>query len=216
MKLKRRDFLKICLGTGGYLLTCNLPGLQADIPLKEALYYTPLSDSRVQCLRCPHLCLIKKSERGFCRIRENRNGKLYCLVYGRPCAVHIDPIEKKPLFHVLPGSKSFSIATVGCNLRCKFCQNWQISQATPEQVASVEMTPEQIVDRAKQSGSLSIAYTYTEPTVFYEYTLDTAKCAQEKGIKNVMHSNGFINPEPLRELCQHLTGSGTGRTGHVY
>lgn len=204
MQFKRRDFVKICLGTAGYCLAYNLPELLAKVEAKEALYYEKQGNV-IKCLRCPHTCIIKKNERGFCRIRENREGKLYNIVYALPCAVHIDPIEKKPFFHVLPGSNSFSLATAGCNLRCKFCQNWQISQAAPEEVNSIEMLPEEAVERAQNSGCSSVAYTYTEPTVFYEYTQDIAKLAKEKGLKNVMHSNGFINPEPLRNLCQYFT-----------
>jgi len=204
MLVSRRNFLKICLGTGGYLLTRQVPGVNADTHVKEALYYQSAGNGRVACLRCPHGCVIPEGGRGFCRVRENKDGKLYNIVYGQPCAVHIDAIEKKPLFHVLPGSKSFSIATVGCNLRCKFCQNWQISQARPEQVQSVTMLPEDIVKRAQRTGCLSIAYTYTEPTVFFEYTLDTSILAEKQGVKNVMHSNAFINPQPLRRLCEHM------------
>jgi len=137
-------------------------------------------------------------------VRENRDGILYTLVYSKPCAVHIDPIEKKPLFHVLPGSSAYSIATAGCNLRCKFCQNWQISQALPEDVESYDMAPQEVVDKAKKAGAKAIAYTYTEPTIFYEYMLDTAKIAKKEGILNVMHSAGHINEAPLKELCKYL------------
>jgi len=206
MKIKRRDFLKISCSTCGYLFASNLTVFAEDITeAKEAIYYEHTSGLNVQCRHCPHQCVIANKKRGFCRIKENQNGKLYNLVYGQPCAVHVDPIEKKPLFHVMPGSKSFSIATVGCNLRCKFCQNWQISQATPEQIKSVHMPPDEVLRRAKQTGSLSIAYTYTEPTIFYEYTLDIAKIACAQGVKNVMHSNGFLNPAPLRNLCKYMT-----------
>jgi pyruvate formate lyase activating enzyme len=125
-------------------------------------------------------------------------------VYGNPCAVHVDPVEKKPFYHLLPASTSFSIATAGCNFRCKFCQNWEISQVTPEDTYNYELPPERVVDLAKRAGSRSIAYTYVEPTIFYEYMLDTAKLARKEGILNVCHSNGFINPGPLKELCKFL------------
>jgi pyruvate formate lyase activating enzyme len=171
---------------------------------KEALYYEQADDKKVACVLCPRRCIIPENSRGFCRVRENRDGVLYSLVYARPCAVHIDPVEKKPLFHVLPGTRSFSVATVGCNLSCKFCQNWQISQARPEDIDSRYMPPEDIVEQAIASGCSNIAYTYTEPTVFYEYMLDTAKLARKKGILNIMHSAGFINEEPLRELSRYL------------
>ncbi len=207
LKIKRRGFLKLSLFAGAYVLHNSITPsfcLGEQTTCKEALYYQKLSQKQTQCLKCPHLCLIKNGNRGMCRIRENQDGKLINIVYAKPCAVHIDPIEKKPFFHVLPGTKSFSIATVGCNLRCKFCQNWQISQAEPEQVESMTMFAQDIVSKAKQSECKTIAYTYTEPTVFYEYTLDTAILALSNGIRNVMHSNGYINPEPLRKLCPNF------------
>ncbi len=175
----------------------------ADV-LHEASFYYKLDDKQVNCVLCPRRCVIADGRRGFCGVRENRGGTLYSLVYAKPCSVSIDPIEKKPLFHVLPGSKAFSLATVGCNLRCKFCQNWQISQASPEDVEAINLPPEEVVKRAKESGSPVIAYTYTEPTVYYEYMFDIAKLAHAAGIKNVMHSAGFINEEPLRKLSFYL------------
>ena len=171
---------------------------------KEALYYNKLDSNKVMCLLCPRRCVIAEGKRGFCKVRENIKGVLYSLVYAKPCAVNVDPIEKKPLFHVLPGTKSFSIATTGCNLACKFCQNWQISQASPEDIQYRDMPPNKVIQLAKSSGSSTIAYTYTEPTIFYEYMLDTAKLAREAGILNVMHSSGFINEEPLRQVCKYL------------
>ncbi|MDP3143727.1 MAG: AmmeMemoRadiSam system radical SAM enzyme [Candidatus Omnitrophota bacterium] len=172
--------------------------------LKEAMYYEKWDNKVVHCLLCPRKCVIPDKQRGFCGVRENRKGTLYTLVYAEAVAVHIDPIEKKPLFHVLPGADAFSIATVGCNLRCKFCQNWQISQAKPGEVKSVYLTPQEVVEKARQAGSPVIAYTYSEPTIFFEYMLETAKLARQAGIKNVMHSAGFINPEPLKEICKYL------------
>ncbi|MBM3248305.1 MAG: AmmeMemoRadiSam system radical SAM enzyme [Candidatus Omnitrophica bacterium] len=172
--------------------------------LKEAMYYEKLKDKVVNCHLCPRRCVIQDKKRGFCGVRENRSGVLYTLVYAKPCAVHIDPIEKKPLFHVLPGSSAYSIATAGCNLRCKFCQNWQISQALPEDVKSYNLSPQEVVDKAKKAGAKTVAYTYTEPTIFYEYMLDTAKIAKKEGILNVMHSAGHINETPLKELCKYL------------
>ena len=176
----------------------------AQEQLKEARFYQKLDNQVVQCQLCFRRCVIQPGKRGFCGVRENRSGILYSLVYARPCAIHIDPIEKKPLFHFLPGSSAFSIATAGCNLRCLFCQNWQISQAKPEEVNSIYLEPQGLVEKATQSSALTIAYTYTEPTIFYEYMLDTAKLAKIRGIKNIMHSNGNLNEEPLRELCKYL------------
>lgn len=141
---------------------------------------------------------------GGCRVRINRGGELFSLVYGKPCAVHIDPIEKKPFYHFLPASKAFSIATVGCVLGCTFCQNWEISQARPEEADHYDLLPEQVVRGALTGGCRSVCYTYTEPTVFYEYMYDTAVLARRYGIRNTMHSCGYITEAPLRELCQHL------------
>jgi pyruvate formate lyase activating enzyme len=137
-------------------------------------------------------------------VRENRDGEYVSLVYGNPAAIHLDPIEKKPFFHVLPSSGSFSLATAGCNLHCKFCQNWEISQAEPEEIYGYEVPPEMVAGQARTMGARSVAYTYTEPTVFYEFMFDTARRVAEAGLLNVMHSNGFINPEPLEQLCPLL------------
>jgi pyruvate formate lyase activating enzyme len=156
---------------------------------------------------------VAAGQRGFCGVRENRMGKYYSLVYGNPCAVHMDPIEKKPFYHLLPASTSFSIATAGCNFRCKFCQNWEISQTTPDETYNLELPPEKVVALAKKAGSRSIAYTYVEPTIFFEYMVDTGKLAKKEGILNVYHSNGFINPEPLKELCQVLDAANVDLKG---
>ncbi|RJP28229.1 MAG: AmmeMemoRadiSam system radical SAM enzyme [Candidatus Omnitrophota bacterium] len=171
---------------------------------QEALFYKKLENNAVQCLLCPRFCLIAENNRGFCRVRENKSGKLYSISYARPVAIHVDPIEKKPLFHFLPSSKAFSIATAGCNLRCQFCQNWEISQRNPDEIRYENLDPQQIVSMAVDSGSPVIAYTYTEPTIFYEYMLDTARLARQAGLKNVIHSAGFINEEPLRKLAKYL------------
>ncbi|HNR67901.1 MAG TPA: AmmeMemoRadiSam system radical SAM enzyme [bacterium] len=171
----------------------------------EARFYQPFGDGTVRCLLCPRRCTIEEGERGFCRTRENRNGILYSLVYGRPCTMHIDPIEKKPLFHVLPGQTAFSMATAGCNVRCTFCQNWEISQARPEDVPSYDLPPAKAAELALSKHSACIAYTYSEPVISTEYVIDTAKAAKRLGIRNVMITNGYINPEPMRELCKVLT-----------
>ncbi|MBW2996510.1 AmmeMemoRadiSam system radical SAM enzyme [Candidatus Woesearchaeota archaeon] len=170
--------------------------------MKEARHYKKLDKKKVQCGICPRNCVIKNRERGFCRVRENKDGKLYSLVYSAPCSVNIDPIEKKPLYHFLPGTKTYSIGTAGCNLRCKFCQNWQISQAMPEDIPFLKLSPEKIVEEAIANGCESIAYTYTEPAIFFEYVMDIAKLAKEKGLKNIAVSNGFINEKPLLEMCK--------------
>ena len=212
--LTRREFLKLC-GTGCSALSVaqlfGLPNtLRAQRPQKGLIktklspYFTSLGGGRIQCELCPRRCLVPKGERGFCRVRENRDGQYYSLVYGNPCAIHLDPIEKKPFFHVLPATTSFSIATAGCNFRCKFCQNWEISQAFPEDVYNYEVPPEIMVTKAKEMGAHSVAYTYVEPVIFYEYMVDIGYFVKKAGLLNVMHSNGFINPDPLRDLCKVL------------
>jgi len=177
--------------------------------MKEALYYSKLKDKLVKCELCPRLCVIKPGSRGLCGVRQNTGGKLFSIAYARPCAVHVDPIEKKPLYHFMPGARAFSIATIGCNFFCRFCQNWQISQARAEAISENfdEVTPEEVVELCKKEKCSIISYTYTEPTIFYEYMLDTAKIAKKQGIKNTIVSNGYINEKPLRELCKVIDGA---------
>ncbi len=170
--------------------------------VREARFYEKLEHRKIRCKLCPRECVIDDRERGYCGVRENRNGTYYTLVYARPCTYHVDPIEKKPLFHFLPGSLAFSIATAGCNLNCKFCQNWQISQVTPEQVDSYYLPPKKVARLANDYRSQSIAYTYSEPTIFYEYMYDTARAARQQGLKSVVITAGFIEQEPIKELCQ--------------
>ncbi len=185
----------------------SLSPLFSQEKLKEALYYQKLDKKITQCQLCPRRCLIPNGKRGFCGVRENREGILYTLSYAKPVAIHIDPIEKKPLFHFLPSTTAFSVATAGCNLKCKFCQNWEISQRLPEEIDYTYIEPADLVKKAKESGAKTLAYTYTEPTIFYEYMLETAKLARAQGIKNIMHSNGYINEEPLRQLAKYLDGA---------
>jgi pyruvate formate lyase activating enzyme len=174
--------------------------------LKEAMYYEPLEEMRIQCKLCPWECAVADQERGTCGVRENREGTYYTLVHSQPCAAHVDPIEKKPLFHYLPGSLAFSIATAGCNIECQFCQNWNIAQVRPEQVDAYYLPPEGVTDVSLRYDCKTIAYTYSEPVVFFEYMYDSARYARERKIGNVIISNGFINKEPLVDLCQYLTG----------
>jgi len=175
---------------------------------REAMLYEKTdSEDYVKCALCAHRCRIGPADRGICGVRENRNGALYSLVYGKIIAENVDPIEKKPLFHVFPGSKSFSIATVGCNFRCTFCQNHDISQM-PRETGSVfgrQTTPKDVVENAIRTGSKTIAYTYTEPTIYFEFAYDTAKIACEKGLKNVFVTNGFMTEEALEAMspCLH-------------
>jgi pyruvate formate lyase activating enzyme len=171
-------------------------------PSRVLYCHNPHEGSYVKCQLCPKGCIISEGHRGDCRVRENRDGKLYTMVYGNPCAVHADPIEKKPFYHFLPTSVAFSIATAGCNLHCQYCQNWEISQFPPEELDTYDLPPEGVVDAALRSGSDSVAYTYSEPTIFYEYMVDTARMVREAGLRNVVISAGYINPGPLRELCR--------------
>jgi pyruvate formate lyase activating enzyme len=170
-------------------------------PLPVSYCHTPHTGAFVKCSLCPHGCVLADGERGLCRTRENRGGALYSTAYGNPCALHIDPIEKKPLFHFLPTAAAFSLATGGCNLRCLYCQNWQISQITPEETQHGDLPPDAVARAAAQVGAPVVAYTYSEPTAFYEYVLDASRAARRAGLRNVVVSAGFINPEPLRELC---------------
>lgn len=172
--------------------------------MKEAMHYIKKKDKIVQCRLCPWKCVIKEWQRGFCGVRENQEGKLIALVYGRPVSVAVDPIEKKPLFHFLPGSSVFSIGTVGCNLRCKHCQNWQISQE--KEIMGESLTPKEVVEKAVENGCSGISYTYNEPTIFFEYVYDTAKLARKKRLRNTMVTNGYINEEPFKQLYQYIDG----------
>ena len=182
-------------------LNCSSCHAEVEAPLPVSYCHTPHAGTHVRCNLCPHGCFIAEGERGHCRVRENRGGRLFSVAYGNPCAVHVDPIEKKPFYHFLPTAGAFSIATAGCNLRCLYCQNWQISQFPPEETENVDLPPEAVVRYARQAKAPVIAYTYSEPTIFYEYMLATARLAREAGLLNVVISAGFINPEPLRELC---------------
>lgn len=198
--------------------------------LHEAEFYEPLPDGRVLCTLCPHDCRISEGGRGACAVRYNLRGKLYTLVYDRVAARTVDPVEKKPLFHFYPGSTAYSIATIGCNLRCAFCQNWEIAQWPKEHlpkrftaaanggaaeslgrdalvlhgIPGRTVTPEEIVEAALESGSRSIAYTYTEPTIFYELAYDTAWLARSRGLKNIFVTSGFISEVPLRRIATVL------------
>lgn len=215
--MKRRFFLKNLFITSGIFGLHNLsaqsapitpnsaekilePLVAAGLKIKQANFWKALQGTLIKCQLCPNGCIIKNGMRGRCRSRINVEGQLFTLGYGNLSSISIDPIEKKPVFHMLPGSHALSISTAGCVLSCKFCQNWQISQSTPEAVCNVHISPEELVEKAIKMGCESIAYTYNEPTVFFEYMLDTALLAKKKGVRNVMVSCGYINEEPLKEL----------------
>jgi len=173
----------------------------------EAYLYEPLEDNKVKCNLCSHRCVIKAGRRGKCSVRENQAGMLHTLVYDRVIAMHVDPIEKKPLFHFLPGTLSYSVATVGCNLRCKFCQNADIAQMPADHQGMImgdAVTPQKIVVAAEKSGCRSISYTYTEPTVFFELAYDTARIARDHGLRNVFVTNGYMTAEALEMINPYL------------
>jgi len=176
--------------------------------MREAMLYERLDDGSVRCGLCAHRCRIRPGNRGVCGVRENREGTLYSLVYGQAVSAAVDPIEKKPLYHYLPGTQAFSIATVGCNFRCDFCQNADISQSPKERKGwerwARTLPPETVVDLACQRGCASIAYTYTEPTVFFEYACDTAVLATPRGLKNIFVTNGYMTPEALDVIGENL------------
>lgn len=177
--------------------------------MKEAYLYEKIDNKRVRCFLCNHRCLIKEGARGICGVRENHGGTLISLVYGKVIARHTDPIEKKPLFHFLPGSNSYSLATVGCNFKCLFCQNADISQmpADHNRIWGEDMTPSMLVNEAIAARSASISYTYTEPTIYFELALDTARIAVSKGLKNIFVSNGYMTESCLKEIYPDLHGA---------
>lgn len=219
----RRDFIKtgvagFCMLTPADLFAKGLFNLQKnekkiindDAPKelwkwsKEVYYKAGMDNRYVRCLTCPNMCVLPPDARSRCRSHVNKGGRLYTLVYGNPCAVHIDPIEKKPLYHFLPSSDTFSIATTGCSFHCLNCQNWEISQARPEDVRFYDLFPEAVIQKVLQTECQSIAYTYSEATTFYEYMLDTSRLARENSIKNVWITNGYINEAPLSEFSKTL------------
>ena len=177
--------------------------------MQEAMFYDKIGDGKVKCHLCCQYCTISSGKRGICAVRENRGGVLNTLVYGKVIARHEDPIEKKPLFHFHPGSRSYSIATVGCNFRCLHCQNYDISDYPKEHpdIPGVDMTPEQVVSEAELSGCLSISYTYTEPTIFMEFAYDCARLAHKRGIQNVFVSNGYTSPSATRIIAPYLAAN---------
>jgi len=181
----------------------------------EASLYQKLEEHKVKCAVCNHRCVISEDKRGICGVRENRGGTLYALNYGKTIACHIDPIEKKPLYHFMPGTQTYSFATVGCNFRCPWCQNWEISQASKpsEPILGTEISPEEHVAAAVKAGCRSISYTYSEPTIFVEYALDTMKLAKEKGLKNIWVTNGYMTVETLDLIREYLDAANTDFKG---
>ena len=202
----KRDFIKKCLALSAgitamppHVILNGMPdGEQSGRRIAMFQEETPRG---VMCLICPNECVLKEGEVSQCNNRIVRNSKLYTMAFGNPCSVNIDPMEKKPLYHFLPGSRAYSIATAGCNLACLNCQNWTISQTRPDRTRNYDLMPERVVEEALKNNCRSIAYTYSEPVSFYEYVYETSLLARKAGVKNVLKSNGYVNPEPLRKLC---------------
>lgn len=229
VQMTRKEFLKsLGIGASALFVSGGLCGVAAgsirddksvkgtvfkgdapDSPWKwsiEAMHYEMIGGD-VQCQVCPNHCYLEPGDRSICRSKVNIKGKMYSLAYGNPCSAHMDPIEKKPLNHFYPGTSILSIAPTGCNLRCLNCQNWEISQKRPEEVRFFELFPADVVKTAVEKESPSIAYTYSEAITYYEYVFNTSKQARRSGIKNVLVSNGYINDDPLTELCKYIDGA---------
>lgn len=208
--MQRRRFLKLTAGAGvaaGSGMEAWLTDLYAqedssNLSKVEARFYKKHPDREIECSLCPRNCKLGDKERGYCGVRENIGGTYYTLVYGKVCAIHADPIEKKPFFHFLPGNRALSIASAGCNVNCKFCQNWEISQVRPEQIKHFDFPPDEVVKTAFKNNCPVIAYTYSEPIVFYEYMFDISVKARGKGIKNVVVTGAHVNPDPLEKLLE--------------
>jgi pyruvate formate lyase activating enzyme len=214
-KLSRRDLVTVaCAGAVAALLprpvgSTSPPQVGAvitgdDLPVREASWYKKLPESRVECQLCPRACQVADAERGGCGVRENRGGTYYTLVHSLACSVHLDPIEKKPFFHVLPGARALSYATAGCNVECKFCQNWEISQFRPEQVRSQYLPPETLVEVARRNGVPLLSATYSEPVVFWEYVRDTAAAGRRLGVRSTVVSNGYAQEQALKDVLPLL------------
>jgi pyruvate formate lyase activating enzyme len=220
-KISKRDFIKLgTLGMAGVFIgpgstqifaksmenknDHNMPHLNDIWKWSKIAYYQTEMPNGVKCELCPNYCILRDTNKGLCRTRLLHSGKIYTIAYGNPCTLNIDPIEKKPLFHFYPQSKAYSLATAGCNFACLNCQNWDISQKSPEETTNFDAMPEVIVSNAVAAKCKSIAYTYTEPVAYYDYTFDTAKITRARGLKNVLISNGYINDKPLADLCQFI------------
>lgn len=229
-KLNRRQFLQRTLSAAGVCVGANLvfaPDLlsapiqtiyrkktdpsrkidslprKREVTLTEGKYYRP-TGPHIQCTLCPIFCVIPDGEAGMCRVRVNRGRKLYTMVYGQPCSVAFHPMEQGPIFHAFPGSQCLGLATAGCNLRCKYCQNWQMSQFSAEETDNYDLPPERVVRLAHEKRCKAIIFAYTDPVVFYEYALDTAKAARAEGLKTVLVTAGYVDVQPLMDLCEYM------------
>ena len=212
--LTKRDLLKAgaggacALGLAGWL--GSTPSARAQtaqkglVKARRSPWCTSLEDGHIRCDLCPRLCRLAPGRRGPCRVRENRDGHGYSLVYGNPCLIQLDPVERKPFFHVLPGTRALSVSTAGCNIECKFCEVWDMALVGPEDVHAYDVPPAQVVAQAREARARSISYAFGEPVVFYEYMDAVATRAKEAGLLNLLHTNGYIAAEPLRALCDRL------------
>lgn len=214
IRLTKRDFLKLGVGGGCAFCLARLLGAgktahaqtaeKGLIRTIKSPWFSKQDNGGIRCELCPVHCRIAPDDRGKCQVRENRDGECFSLVYGNPSLVQLDPIERKPFFHVLPGTRSLSVSTAGCNIECKFCEVWDMALVAPEEVHAYDMPPETIIEQALSVQARSISYTFGEPVVFYEYMAAIGARAKEEGLLSVMHSNGYINPEPLAALCECL------------
>jgi len=208
--LSKRDFLKKSLALSAGLMCWPVQSVFSEMTSEQQGIYKKIAMFQdetargIMCRICPNECVLKEGELSKCNNRKVYKSKLYTLAYGNPCSVNADPVEKKPLYHFLPGSKAFSIATAGCNLVCLNCQNWTISQTSPDKTRNWDLMPARVVEECADNSCRSIAYTYSEPITFYEYAFETATLARDAGIKNIFKSNGYINPEPLKKICSVL------------
>jgi len=207
INISKRNFIRRCmaLSAGALCFPCHdilsMNSAEEQKTFRRIAMFQEETPRGIMCRICPNECVLKEGELSTCNNRKVYNSKLYTLAFGNPCSANIDPIEKKPLYHFLPGSRAYSIATGGCNLACLNCQNWSISQTSPDKLRNYELMPADVVDECIKSKCQSIAYTYSEPVTFYEYMYETATLAKQSGIKNIIKSNGYINEEPLRKLC---------------
>ncbi|NLH46213.1 MAG: AmmeMemoRadiSam system radical SAM enzyme [Acholeplasmataceae bacterium] len=183
--------------------------------MKEAILYIKVNENKLQCIACNHRCIIEEGGKGICFVREHLQGKLWSLNYGKTVGLNIDPIEKKPLYHFLPGTRTYSFAAAGCNFRCAWCQNWEIAQSPrlKQSIEGIEISPEEHVKRAMEAGCPSISYTYTEPTVFVEYALETMMIAKAKGLKNIWVTNGYMTHETLNKIIPYLDAANVDLKG---
>ncbi|WP_052507129.1 AmmeMemoRadiSam system radical SAM enzyme [Desulfonatronovibrio magnus] len=227
--LSRKDFLKTCTVGAGALCLTGMPAMRTSAshagnpdstgggkgftsPV-EASWYEQEDGQKARCLLCPNECLLEQGERSLCRVRENRNGKLYTLAHSNPALIQQDPVERKPFFHVVPGSRALSVSTAGCNLRCKFCQVWDMALVRPEDIHAYHMPPDQVIEQAKAAGLRSMSYAFGEPVVFFEYMMEMAELAMEAGLLNLVHTAAYIKEKPLTYICQAMDAANVDLKG---